>query len=363
MRNPLNLAFLKHDAGPSLRDRLTATSARLRATKERAAVALKVGREAIRPPEPETADRIALVNYATWLWHERKRVCAELYPHRGSKFDAFVMGLNAAEDWHYDGRDRSGGWVEKPPARDRAIQILDLMGVDWRADLTESGIAHLDPQRRIDRDEAPNVPVGWPDTTTVLRTAVVDLRRIDGAMDALLSHLPAGRRVETLPGYADLVQARDRVIATITGTKAEDLTGLQAKAQALLADSIEADPDAGQDIAHSLAKDLGQGRQSTLFPQPDPALPVIEEGRRLLQATREAFHLPDVGLDPHPDRDAAQDAVWAHFRGPVSTVVPTTARGCSTLARYVTEFQKFQGVDLGDEMRVILDNIARSPLL
>ena len=362
MRNPLNLAFLKHDGGPSLRERLTATSARLRATRERAAVALKVSREAIRPPEPETADRIALVNYATWLWHERKRVCAELYPHRGCAFDSFVMGLNAAEDWHYEGRDRSGGWAEKPPARDRAIQILDLMGVDWRADLTESGIAHLDPQRRIDRDEAPNVPVGWPDTTTVLRTAVVDLRRLDGAMDALLSHLPAGRRVETLPGYADLVQARDRVIATITGTKAEDLTGLQAKAQALLADSIEADPDAGQDIAHSLAKDLGQGRQSTLFPQPDPVLKALTELARLEAESDALFALGNDG-DATPEQEASVGRVEDYWSKIVLQTVPTTARGCTALAKAARAHCKRWGISFDCYGAPVLDLIARSPLL
>jgi hypothetical protein len=96
--------------------------------------------------------------------------------------------------------------------------------------------------------------------------------------------------------------------------------------------------------------------------QPDPVLLVVEEGRRLLAASREAFRLPDVGLDPHPDREAAQDAVWAHFRGALSSTVPTTAHGCSELARYAGEFREFQGVELGDELAAILANIARSPM-
>lgn len=96
--------------------------------------------------------------------------------------------------------------------------------------------------------------------------------------------------------------------------------------------------------------------------QPDPVLAAVEEGRRLLAASREALRLPDIGLDPHPDREAAQDAVWAHFRGPISSTVPTTARGCAELARYAGEFREFQGVELGDELAAILANIARSPM-
>ena len=72
--------------------------------------------------------------------------------------------------------------------------------------------------------------------------------------------------------------------------------------------------------------------------------------------------LPDIGLNPHPDRDAAQDAVWGHFRSTISSTVPTTARGCAELARYVGEFREFQGLDLADELLLILNNIASAPL-
>lgn len=99
------------------------------------------------------------------------------------------------------------------------------------------------------------------------------------------------------------------------------------------------------------------------FKRADPATAVIEKGRRLLRASRDAYTLPDLGTDPHPAKDRAQDAVWVHFRGPLSRTVPTTAAGCAELARYAIEFQAFQGVDLDEELLAILGLIARSPLL
>lgn len=114
----------------------------------------------------------------------------------------------------------------------------------------------------------------------------------------------------------------------------------------------------------SLRDRLDSGRAKVVpFKRTDPATAVIEKGRRLLQASRDAYAIPDLGMDPHPAKDRAQDAVWAHFRGPLSRTVPTTAAGCADLARYVLEFCDFQGVDLGEELLPILALIARSPLL
>lgn len=114
----------------------------------------------------------------------------------------------------------------------------------------------------------------------------------------------------------------------------------------------------------SLRGRLDAGRSKVVaFKRQDPATAVIEKGRRLLQASRDAYAIPDLGLDPHPAKVCAQDAVWAHFRGPLAQTVPTTAKGCAELARYVIEFHDFQEVDLGDELMPILGLIARSPLL
>lgn len=97
--------------------------------------------------------------------------------------------------------------------------------------------------------------------------------------------------------------------------------------------------------------------------KPDPVLDVIEEGRRLLQASRAAYAVADDGLDPNPEKGRAQDAAWEHFRGPLLQTVPATPQGCIELARYAIEFQDFQGVDLDAELLAILGLIARSPLL
>lgn len=97
--------------------------------------------------------------------------------------------------------------------------------------------------------------------------------------------------------------------------------------------------------------------------KPDPVLDVIEEGRRLLQASRAAYAIADVGIDPNPEKTSTQDAAWEHFRGPLLQTVPATPQGCVEMARYAIEFQDFQGVDLDTELLAILGLIARSPLL
>ena len=182
-------------------------------------------------------------------------------------------------------------------------------------------------------------------------------------IEALLAHLPSDRHSETVPGYDELTGARLAVLDILTDNRADSLFGLQAKAKTLLTDSIRSDSVTIAAMAHSIAKDLIGASPSILAPQPDPVSAVIAEGRRLLQASRDAYAIPDIGFDPDPAREEAQDAVWAHFRGPLLQTVPTTARGCAELARFVAEFREFQDVDLGDEVMPILALIARSPLL
>lgn len=114
----------------------------------------------------------------------------------------------------------------------------------------------------------------------------------------------------------------------------------------------------------SLRHRLDSGRAKVVpFKRTDPVFAVIEMGRQLLRASRDAHAIPDVGLDPNPAKTRTQDAVWTHFRGPLLRTVPTTAAGCADLARYAAEFHDFQGVDLDEELLAILGLIARSPLL
>lgn len=42
----------------------------------------------------------ALINYASWLFMERRMVCRELYPQMGARSDRFVLSANAAEKFH-----------------------------------------------------------------------------------------------------------------------------------------------------------------------------------------------------------------------------------------------------------------------
>ncbi|MCJ2055934.1 hypothetical protein MKL09_05140 [Methylobacterium sp. J-048] len=190
LRTSLQRLARRDPTAPSLRERLASATVRLSDTKERAGRAAKAAKILMKAPEPapEPPNRVALINYSTWLWHERRRVCSELHPHLGTRADAFVMGLNAAEDWHYDGRDRSGGWAEKPPATPRAIQILDLVGVNWRADV-ERGLSHLDTKDYQDSGERPKLPHGWPAPDAVLVEALDDLTRLPDAIGLELDRL------------------------------------------------------------------------------------------------------------------------------------------------------------------------------
>lgn len=347
----------------SLRERGAALTARLADVKKRATLAVKVARVVATPPapEPEPPNRVVLIDYATWLYHERKRVCAELYPHRGVQASAFVLGLNAGEDWHFHGRDRSGGWAEKPPATARAIQVLDLVGVDWRADM-DGGPVAIEASVGHDTGVRPALPCGWPAPDAALVAALADLRRLDALLATVRSH--DGRDLDELPEYRALDEARDEAIDTLASARAEGLTGLQAKAAAFLSHSFREEDDNALHIARGLARDLTGASQRHLLSQPDPAMSAIEECRRL-----DAIHGAALAIsgtrptgDPShgPERDA-YDALWAHWDGVVLKTVPTTARGCGALARYTVEFLTAQGLE--EHRDAVLSLIARSPLL
>lgn len=102
----------------------------------------------------------------------------------------------------------------------------------------------------------------------------------------------------------------------------------------------------------------------------DPIFAVIAETQRLAVARTVAAQLPQPAgtIDPLPEQEAAADAFYAHVDDVLLKMVPTSAAGCSALARYAVEFLEAEGFaldeDQGNDQHVrILDLIARSPLL
>jgi hypothetical protein len=102
----------------------------------------------------------------------------------------------------------------------------------------------------------------------------------------------------------------------------------------------------------------------------DPIFAAIDETRRLNWARDHAAKLPQpIGtVDPLPQQESAADAFHAHVDNVLMRTVPTTAAGCSALARYALQFREDQGFNLDEdasnEQHVrILDLIARSPML
>ncbi|XYD12601.1 hypothetical protein R1A27_34525 (plasmid) [Methylobacterium sp. NMS12] len=373
LRTSLKSLISRDPAAPSLSDRLAAGRAKIADVKRRATIGTKMGHiafNALKPePAPEPLNRVLLVNYATWLWHERRRVSGELYPHLGTKADAFVLGLNAAENWHFKGADRSGGWAQKPPATPRAVQILDMVGVDWRADEERGGLSHVDTSNLQDTGERPVLPYGWPAPDAALLEALDDLVRLDAAQNAMFAP-DSDRPGDKVPGYGALEDARDEALERLAATKAESLIGLQAKAKVLLTRSVV---DAGNhftDIAEGLARDLIGGSQAIIEPKADPIFAAINECRRLVAAVEAAEQVPQPAgrLDALPEQREAFDGLNRHVDDVVLQTVPTTARGCAALARYAAEFSATRGFEIDEDEHGtahlrILGLIARSPLL
>lgn len=340
---------------------------RFAATREKYARTLKVHRALNAPPKSEPIDRIALVNYATWLFFERQRLCHELYPHLGSKAHSFILTNTAADDFHFPrgGFDRGSAEGAEPPSA-RAVKILDMVGVAWRENLSANRRDILDPPGMQDTGARPALPYGWPAIDAELVAAVVDLRRLDLLTETLLGGLPEDRDPETVPGYIELENARQGVLAALSGTRAEGLPGLQAKAKALLTEGVINDPDTLADIAHSLCRDLTGARSNIVEPRPDPVHAVIEEGERLLSEWLAVLKTAAAARDEDPSHrlsEAALDAVWKHWREQVLTTVPRTAEGCRALARHAVAFTDKGGANLAGDATALLGLIARSPLL
>lgn len=366
MRNPLALIRRQPDAA---RPTLKARAAALRAT------AAKVLRRPAAVAEPATTeptpaapvDRVALVNYATWLHFERKRVCTELYPHQGVQAHRYVISNTAADRWHFPDGGFEKSRVESPePASARAARILDMLGVDWRADTAENRRRHLDPASSQDTGERPALPHGGLTADAGLIDALGDLTRVRRAIAALLDG--DQRDATDVLGFDALAEARDEALDRLTVPRAESLTGLQAKAAALACDDINKDNDLSDEIGRSLARDLLEATGGGISPKPDPVYAVIEESERLFKAWSAALELP-----PTPGRaeletvSQAQDAFNRHNSDVLLTTVPRTARGCKALAGYVRGHYAADRFVIDENEHSdanfrVLDLIARSPL-
>lgn len=186
MRNPLKR--LAHHDQPKrpLRERLAGAKTKLVAVREKYGRTLRVHRALNAPlPLPAPAvDRAALVNYATFLWHEHRAVCGELYPHMGHRAGQFVRSMNEAWGFFHDGNNSTSPRKGMPPASTRAVPVLDLAGVDWRKDLARITLPTED-STYCDNGERPALPFGWPAADAVLTEALDDLRRLDAGQEAM----------------------------------------------------------------------------------------------------------------------------------------------------------------------------------
>lgn len=366
MRNPLARLATRDASKPTLRERLTAT-------KAQAKQVIAVSRVLMRP-EPKAApavEKAALVNYSTWLAFERERVCAELYPHLGTKASRFVLPLNAAEKFFFPsgingGQDKA--WRTVAPASSRAVKVLDLVGVDWRKDQGDNAIRRFDEGGRADTGERPALPFAWPEPDAVLLEALDDMDRQSAALEAFHNAGSDARDGDETPGYDAVDDARDLALERLTKERARTLTGLQVKAQALLRTWIDGSNFHLRDeLVRSLAHDLlGTSPRDFFGPHPDAAMAAVEEGRRLMKAADVASKLPQPAgrLAPLPEQEVACDNLWKHVDGVILKTVPRTGAGCAALARFALDFEREQGVAVDDDdSRTVLDLIARSPLL
>lgn len=358
MRNPFARVAKTETARPSLRQRL-------KTTKAKAKQVLAVNRVLLKPEaKPAPVDRVALVNYASWLFMERRMVCRELYPHMGPGADRFVLTANAAEAFHFPLGIFPSPSTTEEKASARAVKVLDMVGVDWRSDLTDSGRGHLDSPSRRDTGERPAVPYGWPKVDSELLDALDNLNRLDAAQAAMGKVGIAERDLDTVPGYDGLEDARSEALDRLGKARAESLIGLQVKARALLTQSVsDIAGEAFAEIAESLARDLLGATNSIIEPRPDPIFAAIKECERLEAACAAEYAKASDG-DSTDSQSEAVGAVFDQWRGVVLKTVPTTDRGCAALARFAPGFSDrwASSLDSPDTLAVF-DLISRSPML
>jgi hypothetical protein len=176
---------------------------------------------------------------------ERRLLCLELYPHMGKHAESFVFADNAGFGWHFDGRG-SLNWDEGQQPSQRATDVLNLVGVDWRtyesrADYNDDGLK-------------PPPSANLPEVDCELRQAFEDLVSANSAIDGL--HKAYGDDADSREDYLALVDKRQNSIETLVTVPASSIVGIQAKASALRLRELFEDFESHQEIAVSLADDL-----------------------------------------------------------------------------------------------------------
>ena len=200
-----------------------------------------------------------------------------------------------------------------------------------------------------------------------LVSAMGDLGRLDAEIATLLRG--DERDAHEVPGYQALEDARSDVLAVLIGERARALSGLQAKARALL--TLKHDPDTTEDLGRSLARDLLGADDRAIEPQPDPIFAALAESRRLDAITDATFaEWPRDMVEPPEvteQREATFDAFMKHWREVALKTTPTTASGCAALCRYVVEYLDRERIDLNEGpegvKHDVLRLVAQSPLL
>lgn len=186
-------------------------------------------------------DRRALHSYASWLFMERRLLCMELWPHVGCKAEDYDWADNAGYHWHLQG---PGSWKDKPQPLTRAIEILDAVGVKWRApkDRYDCGLDHTDNGAR------PGYPPQWPRVDGALQHASVSIATWALALKGLVNSNKTDH-----PDFEKIADEFAKHLDVLTTVKARSSEGISAKASAIR--NLD-DPSEIAALAKSLASDI-----------------------------------------------------------------------------------------------------------
>jgi hypothetical protein len=139
----------------------------------------------------------------------------------------------------------------------------------------------------------------------------------------------------------------------------------------VMREEIEAEAGSGVSLdgfALALAAeviDLTASADASALPvsSPDPILAAIAEAERLRQHVDEVYRLPDIGIDPLPEKEEASGALHDHIMDVLLETVPTTAAGCVALVRFAQRYQDDIGTSMCEGNLALVALIARSPAL
>jgi hypothetical protein len=183
--------------------------------------------------------------YASWLFYERRLLCAELYPDH-PRPDHFVSCLNAGSGWHWGDKEVDHE-ARRHPSR-RAAAVLDQVGVDWRGYPDREADSYRDSGFRPDRPDA------WPHVDARLIEAAARVGSAEAAIDDL--HKRFGDDADRREDYQEISEERADALDVLAETPARSFDGIQAKAATLKRRQVEEDPGATGAIAASLADDV-----------------------------------------------------------------------------------------------------------